>query len=152
MKLKSFGTKGSYFAILFVAFLAILLVLPAGALATGIENNAVEENAAFTETLSRITETFTFSGNIPVSPNVVTSSAKSLIAKRPLKVNLQDTTNSKAVKMRVINSSGTALTGWISVAKGTTATLYTPTVAMSVRVQLQSSQSYVMKAVGFWTY
>ena len=146
-------------ALLIPAFSAFVL-FPVGVYAVEISDVSMAmspvttERAAITEggAVLKTMQNFTFSNNVPVAPAVVKSSMKTLAAYGPLKATLQSTTNSKAVKMRVVNSSGSVLADWKTVANGTTVTLYTSTKMVDVYVQLQSTQSYVMLAQGFWAY
>jgi len=144
--------------ILFTLVLASLLSFAAGAPAVEMNGDEAAESAVAVAgsagggVVVQSMQTFTFSNNIPVAPAVLKSSVKTLAAGGSLKVTLQETTNNQAVKMRVINSSGTVLANWKTVAKGTTATLYTSPKMVDAYVQLQSSQSYVMRAVGVWTF
>jgi len=145
--------RGKLFVIALILIVVSMQVLfPAGVFAENANESDTEEWIGLIEDFSRTTETFNFNGNIPVSPSIVTSSAKTLTSGIALKANLQETTNNKAVKMRVIDSSGNALTGWKSAPNGTTTSLYTPPKSMQVKVQLQSSQTYVMRAVGVWSF
>ena len=135
---------------LIILSIMLALLLPGFAQAVDPGELLLTETVGITP--SAISETFTFSNNIPASPSYLTSSQKSVMKGSKLQVLISSSTNSKPVKMRVVNSSGTVLADWKSVSVGTTTTLWAAPANTNVKVHLQSTTGSTMTAKGSWVY
>lgn len=132
------------------ALIAIAFIMPSGAYA--IDALGTNERAEYPVMELSVSETFTFSSNVPPSPNYVASSLKSVLSGNILRVNISSSTSNKSVRMRIVNSSGTVLANWKTVGVGVTATLWTAPANTNVRIQLQSTTASTMTAKGTWIY